>query len=513
MAKYLQPTMSGGELSPGLQGRVDLARYATSLKTCRNVIIKPTGGAIKRPGTIYCGTVKATETEDSHVRLVPFVYSTDVKYLIEMGDGYLRFWVGGALLRDGSDVPVEVVSPYTGDDIYDVRFTQSADVLFLVHPTVRPKMLRRLTATSFELVDFNYRRGPFRAINTDEAAIMAVSGTQGIVTVTTNVDTFTAEMVNALLYVEEKELRSVKPWTAGERSVALGTYRRSDSKVYRCVSVPSVGGGDYYVCGGTRPTHEAGRAFDGPQDAKDDGVNNYVVGVEWEYIHGGFGILQITEYVSALSVKALVIERIPDSLIGTAPTPSGTWTFSGDGTTKVFSITGATSNSYLDYAVTIDGAPAQSNPNYPGGGSGDGTCPSVDARVVERVRGIIRAGDVMVGDYLLLCDPDSGIEAWGEVTYSQRKAVEGVRLACDLGALTCSTTAPIPTEAGFVLAPDLMGHSVLCKTRGIDQLATVSAVESVGEIDVQHITVGDRCFWTGDTMDALFLHHNAKRTE
>ncbi len=39
-------------------------------------------------------------------------------------------------------------------------------------------------------------------------------------TVTTNVPTFTAEMVGSLLYAEEKELRSVKPWVAAEKGAA-----------------------------------------------------------------------------------------------------------------------------------------------------------------------------------------------------------------------------------------------------------------------------------------------------
>ncbi|WP_394765337.1 hypothetical protein, partial [Stenotrophomonas sp.] len=99
MARLLQPSMSGGELSPGLQGRVDMVRYAISLKTCRNVITKPTGGGEKRPGYLFRGGAKHNARP---TRFIPFIYSTTVKYAIEMGDGYMRFWVGGALLRNGA---------------------------------------------------------------------------------------------------------------------------------------------------------------------------------------------------------------------------------------------------------------------------------------------------------------------------------------------------------------------------------------------------------------------------
>ena len=101
---------------------------------------------------------------------------------------------------------------------------------------------------------------------------------------------------------------------------------------------------------------------------RSDGVDDYGVGVEWEFLYNTFGIVKITEYVSATSVKAVVVERVPDSLVGTAPSPVATWTHDGDGTTKVFPVAGATSDNPLDYTVTINGIPVQSNPFYPGGG-------------------------------------------------------------------------------------------------------------------------------------------------
>ncbi|CAA2366755.1 hypothetical protein [Xanthomonas phage Olaya] len=445
MAKFLQPSLSGGELSPGMRGRVDLARYAISLGKSRNFITKPTGGGAKRPGTIFRGRVKFS---NKLTRLVPFIYSTSVKYLIEMGDGYFRFWVNGALLTNAQkpiegitqanpavvtstghgyqagdqvvvtgvrgmskvngrtftiaavtantfqlvgfdssiltayagggsvDRIVEVATPYDEAKLRSVRFTQSADVLYIVHGQVQQKELRRLAVNQFELRDFAFKRGPFRPFNSDEALIMAVSGTTGIVTVSTNVDTFTADMVGSLLYVEEKELRGVKPWASAEKNVPVGALRRSDSKVYRCVSIPPSLGGKgtpYWVAGNVRPIHDSGRAFDGPQDIKDDGVNSYAVGVEWEFLHNTFGILQVQSYTDARHVQAVVIERVPDSIVGTAPAPANSWTFSGDGSTKVFSITGALSGSTLDYKVNIDGQPIQPNPYYGGGGGVNGS--------------------------------------------------------------------------------------------------------------------------------------------
>lgn len=438
MAKFLTPSLSGGEMAPSLQGRVDVARYAISLKGCRNFVTRPTGGAFKRPGYRFRGKFRSLQS-----RMLPFIYSTETAYMIEAGPGYFRFWVGGALLTEAAKTVtgitqaatavvtvnahgyangqyvyldgvrgmhqvngrwfliagvtantfqlsginstgfgaytgggscgkvVEVASTYTASDIAQLRITQSADVLFIagINGTVKqpPRELRRTSATAFTLAEHAFRRGPFRQLNSDEAARIAVTSTTGATTVSSNRALFTAGMVGGFIYCEEKELRSVKPWTPLEKNITVGQQRRSDGKVYRVASVPStagLGGTGYYICGNDRPTHEVGRAFDGPQDTRSDGVNEYKVGVEWEYLHGAFGVIKITEFVSAYSVKGVVVERLADSIKGTAPAPGGTWTFSGDGTTKTFSLTGPnnTSESEYDYVVQVDGSEVAPNP-------------------------------------------------------------------------------------------------------------------------------------------------------
>lgn len=380
LVKLLQPSLAAGELAPGLWGRTDIARYAIGAKICRNVITLATGGARKRTGTIFRGEVKTAATAS---RMLPFVFSTETRYIIEAGNLYFRFWyvaANNALLpvESSPGVTLEIATPYAAGDLEGIRITQSADVLYLVHPDHPPMELRRVGSADFDLGDYDFRLGPFRSININEAATVAVSAATGNVTVTASVDTFNADMVGSLIYVEEKELRTVKPWEPLERNVPVpGTERRSDGKVYvsTAKAPAATGGTPYNITGNTRPTHETGRAWDGPCDARNDGVNGYSVGVEWEYRHSGYGIVKITGFTNAKSVSGTVVARIPTSIIGSAPTPANSWTFSGNGSTKVFSITGASSNSKLDYLVTINGDPTQSDPSYTGGGAGGGGLP------------------------------------------------------------------------------------------------------------------------------------------
>lgn len=356
--KSLQPSMSAGEMAPGLHGRVDAARYAIGLKTCRNVWTLPTGGGRKRTGYIYRGKVK---TGVLPTRLLPFIYSTSTRYLVEVGNLYMRFWFLDSLnrlvqLEASPGVPYEIVSPYATADLELLRITQSADVLYITHGDYQTRELRRLSPSTFELRLFKNRFGPFRPLNINDGVKAGVSATTGIVTVFTTDDVFVAKHVGALFYIEEQELRSISPWEPAQKNVTVGTLRRSDGKIYRASAVSS--GGTFTVTGSVRPTHDTGRAWDGGKDVRSDGVNNYSVGIEWEYVNAGYGIVKLTGYTDAKTMTGLVISPFPASVVG-IPSASGSWTFSGDGTTKAFSITGAISNSVNDYSVTIGGTGVQ----------------------------------------------------------------------------------------------------------------------------------------------------------
>ena len=100
----------------------------------------------------------------------------------------------------------------------------------------------------------------------------------------------------------------------------------------------------------------------------------------------------------------------------------------------------------------------------------------------------------------------------GMVTYSKTKMARGFRIVTQAGiGLLCSDTAPIWTDQGFVLAPDLRGKKVATRTDGKDivtRFETVEVLSDEGMIEVQHITVGDRAFWAGAEHGAYILHHN-----
>lgn len=149
--------------------------------------------------------------------------------------------------------------------------------------------------------------------------------------------------------------------------------------------------------------------------------------------------------------------------------------------------------------------------DYGGGGGDGGGC----VEVHSRLPGELIAGEVEVGNSLQLSDDKTLQSGTGIVSFSQRKSAPGFRITTDnFITLICSDTAPIPTREGLVLAPELMDKSVATRVDSDGVTRTewrkVTAVEPIGQIEVQHITVGDKCFWAGEKANRYILHHNTK---
>jgi len=147
-----------------------------------------------------------------------------------------------------------------------------------------------------------------------------------------------------------------------------------------------------------------------------------------------------------------------------------------------------------------------------GGGGGGGGCVSVNAILPD---GML-AGQIEVGNSMMLADPETFEENQGVVTMSKPTLQPGFRLVTESGAsLVCSETAPIPTRYGYVNPRELLGMEVPVRHDAEDGTHTIgweriTLVHGMGDIMVQHITVGDKCFWAGEKSGSYILHHNLK---
>ena len=133
MARVAVPltNFTGGELSPRLDGRTDLTKYSSACKTLENLIIYPHGAAARRPGTTFVSEVK---TSSAKTRLIPFEFSTTQTYILEFGNQYIRVYKDKGQVQSGGSA-VEIVTPYLTAQLFDIKFAQSADVMYITHPS------------------------------------------------------------------------------------------------------------------------------------------------------------------------------------------------------------------------------------------------------------------------------------------------------------------------------------------------------------------------------------------
>lgn len=158
---------TAGEISPRLYGRIDVERYAAGAHRIENMVVQRFGGVRKRGGSQYINEVKTSSTK---VRLIPFVYSVVQAYIIEFGDNYARFYANGAVVESGGS-PVEIATPYGEDDLADIQYAQSADVLYLAHPDYAPRQLTRTSATAFTIAEIDFEDGPYLELNTTSTTL------------------------------------------------------------------------------------------------------------------------------------------------------------------------------------------------------------------------------------------------------------------------------------------------------------------------------------------------------
>ena len=166
---------TGGELSPRLDGRNDLAKYPTGCKTLENMIIFPHGSAARRSGTQFVSEVKDSSKE---TRLIPFEFSTTQTYMLEFGDQYIRFYKdNGQILSSGS--AYEISSPYLEAELFDIKYAQSADVMYVCHPNHPVKKLSRTGHTSWTLTTVEFTDGPYLDDNITTTTLTSSAHTVG----------------------------------------------------------------------------------------------------------------------------------------------------------------------------------------------------------------------------------------------------------------------------------------------------------------------------------------------
>lgn len=212
---------TAGELSPQLDARIDLQKYDSGCQALFNMRVLPWGGVTRRSGTLFIGEVKDSSKA---TRLIPFNFSTEIGYVIEMGDLYMRFYTAGArilsasapgwsvgnyspaggfvvvsgdyykclvahtntgdfatelgagkwVISDAAQI-IEVATVFTEAQLFEVQFREINDVVYLVHPDHPPQKLARYADTNWEMGDVAWTWPALLDENTDDTKTLSLT--------------------------------------------------------------------------------------------------------------------------------------------------------------------------------------------------------------------------------------------------------------------------------------------------------------------------------------------------
>ena len=144
-----QNNFTTGVLTPAAYARVDIAKYAAGCKRIINGIVHAHGGISNRPGTYYVDTLPGRGL------LIPFTYSVEQTYALcfyDNGGNTVKMRV----YKNAAGPVADVATPFAPQELPDLKFVQSADTMFFVHPAHKPLTLTRHSHTEWVFAELKF---------------------------------------------------------------------------------------------------------------------------------------------------------------------------------------------------------------------------------------------------------------------------------------------------------------------------------------------------------------------
>ncbi len=177
---YQQTSFSTGIISRRVEARADLNVYRQGARSINNAIPLKSGAVARRPGFEHLADcVSQSQTP----RLIPFTFSDDQAFVCEFYNDNgtkIRFYRMGELVTDGDGnvVIIDASTPgYTAAQLQELKFTQTADILYVLHRKKPVHRLKRIQndGSVWEWEEFVYADGPYDPLNSDATILLNAS--------------------------------------------------------------------------------------------------------------------------------------------------------------------------------------------------------------------------------------------------------------------------------------------------------------------------------------------------
>ncbi|MBP5160587.1 MAG: hypothetical protein ILP11_00855 [Alphaproteobacteria bacterium] len=191
---------TSGAISTDVLGRTDLKAYDNGALQLQNIFIDSIGGVFRRPGFRFVSAVSGAQ------KLIPFTFNTEQTYLLVMGHENIKVYKDEVL-------KATITTPWTSADIPFISWTQSADVLLIVHPNYPPKQITRSSDTVWTIANWKFDTAATGRLLepvgrfVDDSVQMSSSALTGTTTLTASAAVFKAAHVGSHIYMAAGDVK------------------------------------------------------------------------------------------------------------------------------------------------------------------------------------------------------------------------------------------------------------------------------------------------------------------
>jgi hypothetical protein len=242
----LQNSWTGGELSPYLAGRIDSAPYKMGARTLENFIPMRQGPLRRRPGTYHAGTTRKPSSAYLKARLVEFVDTAGVSWVLEFTDLKCRIYSTSTPAIVGG--PTELVTTIAEAELFEMRYVINAGALWIAHKSHKVQKIDYTVATTTWAISEPAFTGITFSVAGDYPAVIGFHAGRLVLGATTNFPTniwlsmaydssggtsrytnFTVGSTwDSAISIQESDMGGTTlRWVASARKFIAGTNRRT----------------------------------------------------------------------------------------------------------------------------------------------------------------------------------------------------------------------------------------------------------------------------------------------
>lgn len=154
MAKKIINAFNAGEVTPNVHARTDNELYDSACLKMENFLPLEYGGATRRPATKFLAELNLKSV------IHPFIFNVSTTYNLVFSNTKIDVYIDG-------NKQATIITEYLESELYELKFYQSLDTLFIAHKNHPVSTLIRYSDTDWSFSTLEYKMPPLLDLDDD----------------------------------------------------------------------------------------------------------------------------------------------------------------------------------------------------------------------------------------------------------------------------------------------------------------------------------------------------------